>query len=304
MKKVIKETAKPGIYDSIDIHDYHADGRVVSSSGLKEAKKSSRHFAYFLLNPKPTTLTLDFGNAFEIALVDAVAGTKQFDKDVSVIDYNNRPDPTKTMAANVNKEWKEEIMQSGKYIIPATGEKESLEACKRMVDSAMAEPLIRELLSIVDYQKSFIWRDPDCGVMCKTRPDIGIRNKKIILDIKTTRDASPEQFPKQSANYDYPLQAIMQIEGALQSGYLEKVDEYFWLACEKEPPYNAVLYRLQDEDRGMLYDNYKFYLERCAKVLKALEENPNMYEAVNGYSENADNRFGVLDLEIPLFYKR
>lgn len=294
---------KIGIHENIPIEEYHKDPRIVSASGLKMAKKSSRHFGYYVTNKEAPKAALDFGNAFETALLDKINGTKEFAETVIILDPENRPDKTKGITARINQDWKNEVLNCGKYVIKAQGETESLTALDQMVASVMSEPLITELLTVVDYQKSFIWKDEATGLKCKTRPDIGIKNKRVILDIKTTKDASPRGFARECANFDYPLQAIMQIEGAKATGYLEEVDEYFWLAIEKTPPYNAVLFRMQAEDRDWLRDQYEFYLKRCAEVLKDLKTHDNIYLFCNGYNENADNKYGVLDLELPLFYK-
>lgn len=294
---------KDGIHENISIEDYHKDPRIVSASGLKMAKKSSRHFAYYVTNKEAPKAALDFGNAFETALLDKINGTKEFEKTALIFDPEDRPEKEKGITSKKNQAWKTEVLNCGKYVIKKEGETESLDALTQMVDSVLAEPLIAELLSVVDYQKSFFWTDKATGVKCKTRPDIAIQNKRIMIDIKTTKDASPRGFARECANFDYPLQAIMQIEGAKATKYLEEIDEYFWLACEKSPPYNAVLFRMQAEDREWLRDQFELNLKRCSDVLKDLKDHDNIYLFCNGYNENADNRFGILDLELPLFYK-
>lgn len=292
-----------GVHEAVPIDLYHKDRRIISSTGLKLAKKSSRHLAYYITHDQEQKSALDFGNAFETALLDKVNGTKEFDKTCVIYDPEQRPEQSKGITSKINQAWKAEVFNCGKYVIKAKGETESLEALGQMVDSVMAEPLIAELLTVVDYQKSFIWKDPKTGVKCKTRPDIAIKNKRVMVDIKTTKDASPRGFARECANFDYPLQAITQIEGAIRTGYLEEVDEYFWLAIEKSPPYNAVLFRLQEEDREWLRDQFELYLNRCAQVLEDLKKHGDIYAFCNGYNENADNKYGVLDLDLPLFYK-
>ena len=294
---------KTGIHVNIGIEEYHADKTIVSSSGLKQAKLSSRHFARYVQVESEKKLTLDFGNAFEIALMDAVNKTKEFERTCLVFDDTKRPEKDKGITSKINQARKKEIISNDKYVIPKNGDKESKEALDQMVQSIMSEPVISQRLTKVDYQKSFVWIDKETGVKCKTRPDIAINRQKILVDIKTTKDASPNGFARECANYDYPLQAVMQIEGVINTGYFDKVDEYFWLAIEKTPPYNAVLYVLRDEDRAFLIDNYTYYLKRCAKVLEALKKDKDYYK-IQGYSENADNKYGVIDLDLPLYYNR
>lgn len=290
-----------GIHNDVPIDSYHDDRTIVSSTGLKEAKKSSRHFAYYLTYGSGRKSAFDFGNAFELSLIDEINGSLEFGEKCVILNEEMRPEKDKGITSKKNQEWKKEILSSGKYVVPQLG-LESYETIISMVDSVLAEPIIVKLLTGVDYQKSFVWQD-ECGVMCKTRPDLSIVNKKVIVDIKTTKDASPQGFAREVANYDYPLQAYMQIEGALKSGYLDKIDHYYWLAVEKNAPFNAVLYRFQDQDIQMVSDSYEYYLKRCAKVISDYRECGGKFELIKGYSENADNQYGVIDLEIPLYYK-
>lgn len=294
---------KTGIYDNMRIEDYHADRSVMSSTALKMAKKSSRHLGHYIVHGTERKSAFSFGNAFELGLMDAIRNTKDFGQNVTVFDPENRPEKEKGITSKKNQEWKKGLFESGGYVINRHGETESKEAMDQMIASVLAEPMLATLTEEAEYQKSFVWKDGETGIMCKTRPDLILKDRKVIIDVKTTKDASPSGFARESANYDYPSQAIMQMDGVIKSGYLDTVEEYLWLVVEKSAPYNAVLYRLQDEDKTWLIDSYEYYLNRCASVLKDLKDHQGIYAFCDSYSENADNKYGVLDLELPLYYK-
>jgi hypothetical protein len=305
---------KDGIYDDIDIKDYHENREIVSSTGLKQAKKSTRNFVWYVIHGTERKLTFDFGNAFEVALMDAVNGTKDFEETTAVL-------PTKTWteealavnpalvspkASKTYKELEQAFLEENqdKYLIPDVGS-ESKEWIDHMVYSCKSNPTIFKLLQGTTYQKSLVWTDPETGVKCKTRPDICMVKKNVVLDIKTTIDASPRGFAKQVANMDYPLQAVMQCQGCLHTGLMPEINKYFWLAVEKSAPFNVALYELTQDDLEYFTDEYSYILKRCAKGLKQIVEykqESDIYKFAS-YGENSDNKHGIIPIEIPLWYK-
>jgi hypothetical protein len=183
---------------------------------------------------------------------------------------------------------------AGKYIINETGS-ESFETIEEMLSSCYQDKIIQGLIKNTEYQLSVFWDDPQTGVKLKTRPDICKRKKNVIINVKTCLDGSPEAFSKDLKKYDYPLQAVIEMSGCLNSGVMEAVDNYFWLVCEKVEPYNATIYEFRQEDIGAVMDTFHFLL---AKIKKAEEQN-----LWPGYSDQADNEFGILKANLPLWYR-
>jgi hypothetical protein len=292
-----------GIYNDVPIDVYHQDRSIISSTGLKKAKISSRDFAWYLAHGSEKSVTFDMGNVFEVMLLDKINGTNEAEKCTTIFDPSQRPEQDKGITSKKNQDWKNSIFNSDKYVLPLEGA-ESLETVNHMIEAVMAEPVIVKLLNQVQYQQSFVWRDKETGVLCKSRPDFSLGNKRVLVDLKSTKNGSPKDFAKECVNYDYFLQAIMQMEGVLQSGFMEEVDEYFWIAVQKTEPYNACLYRFQKQDWAMIRAEYRYYLERCARTIADLVENGNNIYKIHGYSENADNKFGIVDIELPLYYSR
>jgi hypothetical protein len=100
-----------GIYDHINIDEYHADSEYLSSSSLKESAKSLKHFKHYLdTKDKERKSHFDFGNAFELALMDAMNKTTEFEKEVFVFDESERPEKNKNFGSKENSEWKTKIL--------------------------------------------------------------------------------------------------------------------------------------------------------------------------------------------------
>jgi len=304
MKKIIK---------NMPIEKYHENKMVISSTGLKEIKKSTRHFLYYLTRQEKPKKHFDFGNAFELAIMDKVNGSDLFEKEVAVFPESilvndaltEKPDlkvPKSSKSfKDASAKWHE--AHDGKYIIADIGEKESNEALEAMVNSCLSDSTIKKLLSNTEYQNSYFWKHKT-GVLCKTRPDVNKLRKNVLVDIKTCQDASQSAFARQAANLEYYLQACMQIDGAVGSGAMKQVDNYFWLAVEKEPPYNACIYELQQYDILWLMDMYHDTMQKAARAIELLKNAKDPYFSnIMGYGENADNPYGIIQVEIPLYYK-
>lgn len=126
---------------------------------------------------------------------------------------------------------------------------------------------IAELLANGQAEVSAFWTDADTGIDCRCRPDwvhpVG-DNGAILLDLKTTTDASPEGFAKAVVNWRYAKQAAYYSDGwELATG--QKVHAFVFAAVEKEWPYAAAAYMLTDEDiewgRRAYKRNLRTYLE-------------------------------------------
>lgn len=282
---------KAGVYENININDYHNLKEWYSSTGLKKAKRSLKDFYLFLQGyyDEERKTCFDFGNAFELALLDP----KSFDENVTIFKASERPEPEKTFASTKNKEWKESIFNTQNYVIDYDG-KESFRVIEEMLKSCYSDAVIRKLIQNIEYQYSMFWVDEN-GLKLKTRPDICKSKKNVIVDVKTTRDGSPEAFSRDLANLDYPFQACMQMEGAVKSGFMSHVDEYYWLVIEKEPPFSATIYKFEPEDMQYCIDEYEYTKRLVAECLKT-----NVWPS---YSQRADNKYGILSAKIPLWYR-
>lgn len=107
---------------------------------------------------------------------------------------------------------------------------------------------------------SFFATDSETGVNIKCRPDGWIPNGGIVFDIKTTKDASPEGFPREMRNYGYDLQAAFYLRTLREAGFDAR--KFIFVAVEKEPPYAVGLHVMTDR-----------YLEHAnTRVTRTLEK--------------------------------
>lgn len=290
-----------GIYTDISIRDYHDDKTHISATSIKHVKKSLSLWKWMQSHPQERKLHFDFGNAFEVALLDKA----NFDKTVAImhtqawIDKANegreKPYASPKQSKIYQSKEAEFIEQNaGKYLIPDVGP-QSFEHMEYMLESCHKDAVIQKLISNTEYQVSLFWMDHESGINLKTRPDICKRKKNVIVNLKTTTDGSPQEFSRELANYDYPLQAAIEIRGCIECGLMPQVDNYFWIVVEKVPPFNATLYEFDKSDQLSSLDELDFLLK---KIERARDE--NLYP---GYSDRSDNQYGILTANIPLWYK-
>jgi hypothetical protein len=277
-----------GVIKNISIAEYHKPDGFISASALKSARKSLAHFGHYLnrTETEQRKAHFDFGNAFEAWLLGG------FDEKVHVMDETKRPEPEKDYRTKANAEWKAGILatieQKGQYIIPAVGDG-SFETIQAMGEVAKSKPWI-EMIEQGEEQLSIFWQCPETGLKMKTRPDVVFGD--CIIDIKTAEDGSPASFAKDCANYDYPIQALMQIEGVRSTG--REVNSYYWAVFEKKAPYNATLYEFTWDDQEALREQY-VELKRLAS--EAIQRNE-----FAGYDQHSESENKAVSLDLPSWY--
>lgn len=116
-----------------------------------------------------------------------------------------------------------------------------------MRDAVMSHPAAGALLSKLPGQAelSVYWNDSETGALCRCRPDYW-RQDDLLVDLKTTEDASPEGFSKSIANYRYDVQAAYYLDGVNQATG-RKPRQFVFIAVEKKPPYAVGVYTLDAE---------------------------------------------------------
>lgn len=228
----------------------------VSSTGLKEAKKSTRDFLFYIQKPKEKKLHFDMGNAIELYFIDRA----KFKETVIVMDESQRPFPDKNYQTKANSEWKAEFLEANKdkYIIPKTG-KDSMEVIEALAELAIEHPFFHELYDGMNYQDPFEWICPKTGLKRYARTDLFNEKKEIIIDVKTDGKGD---FERECSNLDYFLQAMDQIVGAVQSGKMKKVKKYYWFVITKVEPYFVDFYEFDLEQALRVEESYWSVLYR------------------------------------------
>lgn len=126
--------------------------------------------------------------------------------------------------------------------------KPEFETVLRIRDAVHANSEINRLVQGNDAQVEHAAFWTESGTLCKSKVDLYRPGLKTIIDLKTTVSARADAFAKSVANYNYHFQDAMYSRGWKKAGGGD-VEDFVFLAVEKDPPYAAALYRLTDEAR-------------------------------------------------------
>ena len=179
----------------------------ISRSELWWMNRSPEYFKYRKEHPVEPTPALLFGQVVHKLLLQP----EDFDTDFLVAPIVDR-------RTKIGKDvWAEFIASAdGKTVV----DNDTYEQAVVMVSAAITNPKVMELLN-GEHEQEFFWFDPDTDVQCKCRLDSWFRDEKgvpVIVDYKTTTDASYRSFLKDVVNYGYYFQAAMYSEGLIQTG--------------------------------------------------------------------------------------
>lgn len=292
---------KNGYYADLENEAYHGNSTHMSASQLKPAFKSISHF--FAKQNQERKKAFDMGNAFEALLIEP----HKYKAEVAVFDEEARPEPEKTFATKANKAFKAEFFAANASKSIITKEEEKL--LKKMVKNVKETTLFFQLLknaAKVYVQPSLFWTDKETKVKFKSRPDVVVEfedGSAYVIDVKTAEEGSPEAFGSDLRKYNYPVQAITQIDGVEEVLGL-RVTKYFYLVAEKKLPNNATLYEPFELEEGPEVD-YTFqsimrpiYKEKLLEIKKAKKD----IRLRNGGYGIKGNAFKVVKLNVPAWY--
>lgn len=211
------------IIENMPNAEYHSSS-AISKSGLDLIEKSPAHYFYA---DKEKTKAMVIGSAFH----DLVLLPDIFEKNYAV-----KPDGL-SFATKEGKAWKAE--NEGKEILS----QEEFDAINAMKESVLAHHSASKLLAQGKPETSIFWRD-ESGVECRCRPDF-IHSSGVIVDLKTTTDASPRGFAKSVAEFRYHVQDAYYSNG-YKHAFGELPKGFVFIAVEKKPPYAVGVYTLDD----------------------------------------------------------
>lgn len=148
--------------------------------------------------------------------------------------------------SNAYREFAQECANAG--LIPL--DDETRERVFAMRDSLLHDEQIAEALDGEGHAEvSAWWSDPETGVVCKCRPDRVREAGKgsLLLDLKTTSDASRDMFARSIATFGYHTQCDWYVDGyARAAGPDHIVHGMLFVVVESDFPYACAAYTLTD----------------------------------------------------------
>jgi exodeoxyribonuclease VIII len=131
-----------------------------------------------------------------------------------------------------------------------------------MRDAALAHPAAAALLTKVPgrAEQSVFWVDPLTGELCRCRPDFW-RDDGIVVDVKTTDNASPEGFARSIFDWRYHVQEAFYRDG-IEAATGTPPRAFLFLAVETKAPHAVAVYALDPEAVELGRADYQRDLQR------------------------------------------
>jgi hypothetical protein len=202
--------------------------KAVSPSQIKVLGRSPLHyFDQFLAEDREkreATPAMLMGTALHTAVLEP----ELWDSTIAVPpqSFDRRSKAGRELAAEFERE------SAGKVVLSP----DDADQVRRMADAVRKHPAARFLLELPGRREaSYTWTDPATGLECKTRPDWHSEDGRIVVDVKTTRDASRAEFAKSIANLDYHVQAAWNQDAI-------GAEQFITIAVENVRPYAVAVY--------------------------------------------------------------
>ena len=254
MKKQIKKT---GIVIEKN-KDYHGYTKAISKSRLAKMALTPRYFKWCEENPQEPTEDLVVGSAFHKIVLEP----RTFAREFIVAPYiDKRTKAGKELFAEFEKKAK------GREVLSQENYDMICDMKKRVNENKYAKVLLSG-----NIENSIYYTDDLTGIECKVRPDVYkvVGDKVIIVDLKSCKSASPEDFMRDVIKYSYDLQVAMYKIGVSKALNIpiENI-EFVFVAVEKKAPYLMGIYETDNNifNRGeSLYRKYLGMLKQCRET--------------------------------------
>ena len=227
--------------------EYHALD-YVSKSHLDEVNKSPFHYWDKYINPDRVTIEPTKQMLLGSAMHTMVLEPELFEKEY-IVESANAPKRPTAIQRNAKKPssqtldaiayWEEFDKKAvGKNLISIDDYKRLTIMKQRIFDHPAASTILS--LSGVAEQ-SYQWKDNQTGEICKSRPDFHTDDGTLIVDLKTTSDASELGFQKSVHNFRYHVQAGFYLRS------INEAEQFVFIAVESKPPYLVAVYNASPE---------------------------------------------------------
>lgn len=241
------------IYNDMTFQEYLRRDHYISSGCLKKADVSMAHFKAYRSGQLRCfkSAAIDKGTLFHELMEVGLHEFRQ--RYLRGIKCDKRTNAGKA-------EWAEFQASCGAKIALSPDEWDALMEMHASVygnfDYLLSTPARRE--------SSLFWVHPETGVDCKCRPDWWSYELSLVIDFKTTADASYYGFQRQLWNLKYHLAVPHYLEGT-------GATQYSWLAVESEPPYLSVLYPVSDSLIEYSTKRRNFLLSEISRCIESRE---------------------------------
>lgn len=221
----------PGVYTGMPFDEYFAY-KNLSKHNVDALSRSPQHYLASLEHPRKRTAAMAFGAAFHAAVLEP----DEFDRWYY-------PDPGIDRRTKAGKAAYDSAAAEGQTLLKS----DECDAIQAMLHAIRSHPFASILLSPEDGEAevAIAWIDQETGVACRARPDFLNHAHSLVIDLKTSTDASYGAFARACATYRYHCQAAMYLDGLAA---VKPQKAFVFVAVETEAPFGIGCYELGGDD--------------------------------------------------------
>jgi len=252
----------------------------VSRSDLLDLYRSPLHYWSKHIDPNRSVVPIDSpALQFGIATHMAVLEPERF-KD----SYVEGP----SVPAKSYKAWKDaEAVAKVPLLTP-----KEMSAIKAICQNLKTHPSAKEFCyGPGSNETAFIANDPNTGIELKCLAD-RLTDDNIIVDLKTTKNASLAEFSKSVLNFNYHVQAAFYLK-VVQAATGTRPKGFIFVAVEKEPPYAIQVFNCTHQLIAKGNQIVESLLLQLQRYQEALKNGVSPEKPWRSYSNN------VTDLNLP-----
>lgn len=252
--QIATPTIAPGLHRGLTYDQYDRID-AVRHSVLRHFNRTAAHARQAIVHPAEQTEAQALGHAAHVAILEADRFEAEY---VAAPRFDKRTTKGK-------EGWAAFVADhAGFAVIP----EDEFDLCLRMREAVWAHPTAAELLKGKGYNEaSAVWVDPETSVLCKSRIDrlTTLASWPVIVDLKSTRNASRTAFGKDVHTFHYHQQSAMYLSGLNEVAPHPR--KFMFIAVEKDPPYCTAVYELEDDAIDLGRDEFRSHLRMYADCL-------------------------------------
>ena len=273
--------------DGITNAEYHGSGELSRSTAWSLLQSCPAKVRYDMNNRKPSSPALVIGSGFHTATLEPEKLDDEFAVKPSEIDGQGPR----------TKHYKEsfELMQKSEpdkqWLAPA-----DYDLILEMAGSALDNPVLRHYMADINKVVEGTGYFEMEGAKCKVRPDLYIPGAGVVIDLKSTQDASNRGFTKSVRQFGYLFQACWYMHALRLLG--EKPKQFVFIAVEKTAPYATAAYTIKESDINKQFSN----MERACQLWATCQSSgiwpgySDMVETLDLGSQITNNRLNISQL--------
>lgn len=186
---------------------------------------------------------------------------------------------------------KEQAEQSGLQVIKRTQYDIGASMADALLTNKTAAHVFKKDAESIN-QKRIDWTDGRTGIKLKGFIDRIIPSIGRMIEIKTSKDASPKWFTRNYFDYGYHRQAALYFDGCKNNGIT--ITDTCCIVVENSPPYNVAVYYITPETLLRGREDYS----RLIDTFIHCRDNNLFDSSYDAYSDT-----GIYDINVPTWLK-